>query len=132
MANSKVKVEDHVNEFLSQHDRALKGAIARIAKDILRLSQQRVPRKEGTLWSSGQVEKGTGDLEVYVSYGNDGSKASDYAAVQERGFSSRSGQFRNYTTVGSGPNYLKDAGDRIESQSFAYIDQELKKIKGRR
>jgi hypothetical protein len=127
---SRVKITDDTKKFIKAHESVFDEAVETMAKDMLRLSKQRVPRKDNDLTRSGQVEKGKNPMEWYVSYGNDGSNASDYAAVQERGYRSGARAFSKYTSPGTGKNYLKGAGERISQQTLNYLRQATQKIRG--
>lgn len=123
----KVKHEDRIRKFIVANDIAIEACLQRMAEDILRVAKTHVPRKQNTLTKSGQVEKGLSANEVYVTFGNDGSDAADYASVQEQGH--RNGiPFVNYTSPGTGAHYLKNAGDKIMLQSLNYIRQALGRL----
>lgn len=129
MAKSKVKVTSYSDRFIAKHTDVMEQALEKMGNDVLRIAKTRVPRKDNTLTNSGKTEKKSA-LEMYVSFGNDGSAAGDYAAVQERGKRNSSKQFTNYTSPGTGANFLKNAGEKVGAQTLNYLKQAAKKIRG--
>lgn len=125
-----VKIQNDIDKFLREYDKAVDLALQRMGKDLLRVANIKVPKKSGILRRSGQVEQGTRNHEYYVSFGNDGSKASNYAAVQEQGSRAGAAPFVNYTTPATGSGYLKDAADTVTSKARDYLKQAIDKMGG--
>lgn len=122
--------KDNTNKFIKANEELLDESGQRATKDVLALAKTRVPRKDNTLTQSGKTERYS-PVEHYVTFGNDGSEAKDYAAVQERGKRKNSRQFRTYTSPGTGAHFLEKAGDLINKSFPDYLRQAASKL-GRR
>lgn len=112
---------DKTKEFIMNNSFIFDAAIERMAKDMVNYSKAWVPRKTGELQDTAEVAKeGIMDYNVwYDRYGDLG-----YAAVQEHG-----GEGWNYTTPGTGEQYLKRAGDKIEANALNYLRQAAQQVK---
>lgn len=115
----------HVDSQIPRHKQGTKKnmnlALQRMRNDVFILSQVKVPYKEGTLQNSGQ-QKQIADLHHRVSYGENG--ADEYAGYQHRGMR-RDGTHvvRNYTTAGTGKDYLEESGLVIAGKAVRYFQQ---------
>lgn len=107
-----VKVEDKTKEWLSLNKDQIQNGLDRMAWVAVANARMTVPRKVGNLALSGHTE--SGNLESKAIFGNTKIR---YAAVQELG--SRKGiPFKHYTTPGTGPHYLKKAGDAVAKKGI--------------
>lgn len=122
-----VRIDNRLRIFNRLNEAAMELALERMRQDIWILSQFKVPRKSGTLKSSGKQKK-IGRLHHQVSYGE--TAAEDYAAYQHRGMR-RDGSHivRNYTTAGTQKDYLGESGAIIASKASNYFKQEANKVR---
>ena len=122
-----VRVDNRIRFFNQMNEQGMELALARMRQDIFVLSQFKVPKKEGTLQSSGNQRK-IGRLHHRVAYGENG--AQDYAGYQHRGMR-RDGSHivRKYTTAGTQKNYLGESGAIIASKASNYFKQEASKVR---
>lgn len=106
---AKVDYKDKSNVWLEVFKSNVESAIGAMADSIKAKADMTVPYKTGNLKSSGRID-GTG-LSRTVSYGGNGIT---YGAYQERGSrADGSHRVRNYTTAGTGKNYLKNASELV-------------------
>lgn len=112
MTSVSVSVQDNTQAFLEAQQRKIQSALEKMATDAMRSARMTVPRKTGDLSHSGHVEK-AGTLGAKAIYGSDKVR---YAAKQEVT------QFKHYTTPGTGPRYLRKAGDAVQKKGIkAYL-----------
>lgn len=109
---TKVTLIDNSSAWLKQEEARLQTGLGRVAQAILATARVRVPRKDGNLANTGRVS-GTGN-EREISFGGQGVK---YAHAQEKGTNGKV-VFRNYTTPGTGKQYLEKAGEQIAKKGI--------------
>lgn len=115
---SGVEINSQLPEFQKSVDKRGDLLLAKMSSDILVLSQAKVPKKDGDLAASGKKEKRK-TKSHRVSYGE--TLSDPYAGYQERGRRKDGSRVvRNYTTAGTGKNYLKDSGSRVISKANQY------------
>lgn len=100
---SSVKVENHLPQFKMSLFNVMDDALAETALDILILSRQKAPVKQGYLRSASLTNQ-VAKMRHVVSY------YAEYAGAQEAGMAGGR-VFRNYTTAGTGAHYLENTGD---------------------
>lgn len=115
----RVKVEDHMDEFVKKNKSIVDMAHERAAKDILNFALITVPLESGELHESGEVEKTDDKYRVWFGKSND---SSDYSGAQEAG-GANGVTYRNYTTPGTGAHYLRDAAMRVAPNMVEYYKQ---------
>lgn len=112
-----------MKRFIRSNSEIMDNVLARMAKDVKMIAKVRVPFKEGDLQEEIVEEKiGHNQHRVLVN--------KEYAEYQEAG--QRSGgshRVRNYTTPGTGKNFLKDAGGQVAKNSLEYFKQAGQKKK---
>lgn len=118
-----LKIIDNINKFVMAHAGAMDIALNRMAIDIERLAKVRVPLDKGQLKASGRHIK-MGPLHFRTEFNK------EYAGYQEFGQrKDGSHKVRKYTTPGTGKFYLKNSGDEIKKNAFAYVKAEADRIK---
>jgi len=122
-----VRIDNRLRIFNRLNEDAMELALERMRQDIWVLSQFKVPRKSGTLQSSGKQRK-MGRLHHRVVYGE--TAAEDYAAYQHRGMRQDGSRIvRNYTTAGTQKDYLGASGAIIAAKASNYFKQEANKVR---
>ncbi len=101
-----VKITDNTPLLKSKNVRAINLAIRLAMDDIDREAFRNTPKDKGELRKN--IRKQVGQTSGTMTW------ASDYAAFQERGYSS--GPIRKYTTSGTGPNFAKNAVAKVASK----------------
>ena len=119
-----IRIIDNSKKFSRKNKQVMDMAYGRMSKDIKQIAQVRVPLKEGDLHESGETEK-KAPMKHKVWFGRKGDTG-NYAAVQEKGKRRGAAAFTNYTTPGTGKDFLKNAGKKVSSKSLAYIRQAAK------
>lgn len=111
-----VQIEDNSSTWIAKQKQSLLSAAMAMGNAIKSSSAMTVPRDTSTLAKSATV-KASGNT-VTVTYGNTNVR---YAMVQERGM--RNGvPFKHYTTPGTGPHYLENAGNAVAKKGLkAYL-----------
>lgn len=122
-----VRVESRIPQFRMSTKQAADLMLAKMRNDAFILSKAKVPVKEGDLSASGKQER-KAPLHHRVSYGE--TLSDPYAPYQERG-SRRDGshKVRNYTTAGTGKDFLKNAANNVISKSTQYAKQAFARVK---
>ena len=122
-----VRVESRIPQFRMSTKQAADLMLAKMRNDAFVLSKAKVPVKEGDLSASGKQERRK-MLSHRVSYGE--TLSDPYAPYQERG-SRRDGshKVRNYTTAGTGKDFLKNAANNVISKSTQYAKQAFARVK---
>lgn len=88
-----------------------------MALDIVRLAEMKVPLKDGALW--GEIRKTKKAENSYIVEVN-----SDYAAYQERGMRADGSRVvRNYTTGGTGKDFLKNSARSVFNRLGSYFNK---------
>lgn len=118
-----IKITNNMQQFKLANKMVMDSAMGRMANDTLLVSKIRVPLKDGDLQKSGSVEKvAIGKYKVVYD--------EDYAGYQERGRRlDGSRVVKNYTTPGTGKDFLKSAGVIIGKDSLNYLKQAAMLIK---
>lgn len=111
-----VETTNNFSSWKRSRESEFSRAVTSMGKAIMNNAKMTVPRKSGKLAKSATVK--TSGTSATVTFG---SSSVRYAAVQEKG--SRNGiVFRNYTTPGTGPHYLENAGDAVAKKGLkAYL-----------
>lgn len=104
MAKS-VKVTNKLPNFSLSVAQVLDDALRDAARDILVMSRNKAPFAKGGLRAESEIKR-VGPLHQRVSYWK------EYARFQEFGGDAKR-RVRNYTTSGTGKNYLKSSGDQV-------------------
>ena len=117
--NVQDKSESEVNQIILNVKSAIKamGDATLQRAQMLRAGGEgnAVPYKTGLLQSTGVVEVLDDGLKAIVEFGN----GIEYAAYQEFGQrKDGSHVVRNYTTPGTGPHYLRDAGNSVKKEGI--------------
>lgn len=113
---SSVQIIDHSAAWLAKEKVINSKALRKMGMAVVALANAKgvpaTPKKTGALRQSGHIE-GMGD-EISVVFGN---SSVTYAAAQEAG--QRDGvPFKHYTTPGTGPHFLKNAGNMITKKGI--------------
>ncbi len=122
-----VRTESNIPRFKKATADAADLLLAKMRNDAFVLSQAKVPYEHGDLKASGKQERRK--LHSHrVSYGE--SLSDPRAAYQERG-SRRDGSHvvRNYTTAGTGKNFLKNAANTVIGKASMYAKQVMGGVK---
>lgn len=121
------RVESKVAAFKKNTSDAVDLMLAKMRNDAFILSQAKVPYKEGDLSASGKQERRKRHSHR-VSYGE--TLSDPRAAYQERGRrKDGSHVVRNYTTAGTGKDFLKNAANVVLSKSSQYAKQAMGRVK---
>ena len=121
------RVDSKVPQFKRAASDAIDLMLAKMRNDAFVLSQAKVPYKEGDLSASGKQERRKRHSHR-VSYGE--SLPDPRASFQERGRrKDGSHVVRNYTTAGTGKNFLKDAANVVLNKSSQYAKQAMGRVK---
>lgn len=108
-----VSVTDNSGKWLAESLEKTQEALLRMAKATVAGAKMTVPKKTGVLALSGKASLEGSDSAV-ARFGDSDVR---YAAVQEVGM--RKGvKFTHYTTPGTGPRYLKKAGDAVAKKGI--------------
>lgn len=112
-----IKKTDNLMKFVNNNADDMDRALSRMSKDILQISKVRVPFKRGNLQKQGESKK-IAKMKHRVVYDE------EYAAYQERG-QRKDGTRRviNYSTPGTGKDFLKGAGQTVGKQALNYLRQ---------
>lgn len=117
MRKSTVKVVNNMPRFYRSSTEMMGGALSRMGKDIINISKIRVPFKEGDLMKSAEDVK-VSALHRKVLYNE------EHAGYQERGKrKDGSRKVRNYSTPGTGKDFLKGAGKQVSKNALNYFKQ---------
>ena len=113
-SNVTVIVHDGSAKLLKETEANVKNALKAMADATLQRAVVLAPQSDieghaGTLRTTGLVEIRNGGLETAVQFGN----GIAYARYQEFGDPGW-----NYTTPGTGPHYLKQAGDAVAKEGI--------------
>lgn len=113
---SNVEIIDSSANWLAREKAINSKALRKMGMAIVALANAKgvpaTPKKTGDLRQSGHIE-GMGE-EIKVVFGNNNVR---YAAVQEAG--ERNGvPFKHYTTPGTGPHFLRNAGNTITQKGL--------------
>ena len=117
----KKRVDSHIPEFKIRTESELNRILEGVAREIERDAKMVVPLKKGTLQSSIKVNK-VAPLKYKVTAGEFPNLP--YALFQEKGGDSTR-RVRNYTTPGTGKNYLGATGDRIMLKTLSRLKSQL-------
>lgn len=114
-----IRITSRLKEFGDSVDEKADLLLEKMGQDILVLSQAKVPKKDGALESSAVSEK-RGDKSHRVSYNE------PYAGYQERGRRKDGSRVvKNYTTAGTGKDFLKKSGTTVVAKANEYAKQVL-------
>lgn len=112
-----VDITDNSGKWLAENLKQVQSALLKMATATVSSAKMTVPRKTGELSASGK-SKMEGDMTAVARFGSNNVR---YAAVQEVGM--RNGvPFKHYTTPGTGPYYLRNAGNAVAKKGIkAYL-----------
>ena len=117
MRTSSVKVVNNMPKFYRSNTEMMGGALSRMGRDIVNISKIRVPFKDGDLMKSAEEVK-VSVLHRKVLYNK------EYAGYQERAKrKDGSRKVRNYSTPGTGKDFLKGAGKQVKQNVLNYFKQ---------
>jgi hypothetical protein len=112
-----IKITNNIKKFVNTNERIMDSVLGRMTGDILMISKITVPFKSSDLMRSGVTEK-VGSMKYKVRYD------SEYASYQERGRRQDGSRVvRNYTTPGTGKNFLRNAGKTVANNALNYLRQ---------
>lgn len=112
-----MKVVNNMPRFYRSNTEMMGGALSRMGRDIINISKIRVPFREGDLMKSAEDVK-VSALHHKVLYNE------EYAGYQERGKrKDGSRKVRNYSTPGTGKDFLKGAGKQVKQNVLNYFKQ---------
>lgn len=118
-----VRVVDKSASFVKRNSDMMDIALDRMAGDVEQIAETKIPLLSGKL--QGEVKK-----KRISSMHHQVRVDSDYASYQERGRrKDGSRTVRNYTTPGTGKDFLKNAGKSVSSKSVKYIRQAASRVK---
>lgn len=107
MAKSNVRFDNGFPQYDRKVEQMVDAAMDNMCDGVVRYAELRVPLKDGQLW--GDIRK----LKVH-KHKYQVRVDSDYAAYQERGMrADGSHVVRNYTSGGTGKDYLKDGLKKV-------------------
>lgn len=110
----KCEIKDVSDAWLKTEEQNIKNALGAMANAILQRSRMVVPKESGDLSLSGRVEGK--DFEREVIYGENGVVYARYQEYGERQDGTH--VVRNYTTPGTGKEYLKNTGDTVVEEGL--------------
>lgn len=112
-----VEFQDNSAAWLRQMEQKLGKGLDRMAQAIRANARMRAPRKTGNLALTGKV-KAESNMRI-ISFGDDDVR---YAATQEAGYRTGLGgqriYYKHYTTPGTGPHYLEQAGNQAVKEGL--------------
>ena len=118
---SKAKIESRIKAVKAQMDVNHSIAISKMAEAILSTSRMKAPKKDNHLRSSASI-RASGQFKRDIVYGQGlerYGKGYNYAAYQE--YKEKTAHSR-YTTPGTGPHFLEQAGEAIVKKGIgAYL-----------
>lgn len=118
-----IKKIDNIKKFVRNNERIMDTVLGRISRDIVTIAKITVPFKRGDLMKSGKAERVMSMKHKVVFDTN-------YASYQERGRrQDGSNVVRNYSTPGTGKNFLKNAGKTVASNALNYLKQGASTVK---
>lgn len=119
----RVVIKNRMGQFIKENQTAIEKALDRMGKDVKMIARIKAPYKSGELQDKIENKKRS-KLQHYVEVD------SPYASYQERGMR-RDGTriVRNYTTMGTGKNFLKNAGDQVTKDAVKYFRQAVHTIR---
>lgn len=103
------RIIDKMPQFKLSARKAMAAALNDAAKDILINSRKKAPLDKGGLRSPYEPINHVTPLKVRIQYD------APYARFQEFGGDSTR-RVRNYTTAGTGPHFLRNAGDNMRKK----------------
>lgn len=114
---SNANVTNKIMDFGERTVEVFDSALGRMGKDIEQIAKMKVPLKDTNLFKEIKYEKiGTLKHKIIVD--------SDYAAYQERGRRfDGSHVVKNYTTPGTGKDFLKGAAQQVVDKGIEYLKQ---------
>lgn len=116
-----VRVIDNTKAFMAKVDLAVDEALGWMARDIEIIAKvKNVPVKTGALQASIRHQQ-VGKKHWKVSADK------VYARAQEFGSNGRQ-VFRHYSKPGTGPHFLKNAGDIVTRKASTYINNKLGRL----
>ena len=98
-----VKIDNRLNSFSASVKNVMGDAIRGAASDLLTDAKNHAPYKDGGLRANTEIDR-LDQLKYKVWFNI------EYAAFQEAG-GNKKRRVRNYTTAGTGKDFLKNAGD---------------------
>lgn len=119
--SGRVTVENRLPTFKARLNIALDSAVRELARDVLVNAKNTAPHDKGGLRSDSSVKR-QGASKYRVSF------FKEYARFQEFGGDGRR-TVRNYTTVGTGAHYLKNAGDSAVKRVRDVVKKHARRVK---
>lgn len=114
---------DNIKKFVINNERIMDSVLGRMSNDIVMIAKITVPFKKGDLMKSGKTERIKSMKHKVVFDAN-------HASYQERGRrQDGSNVVRNYTTPGTGKNFLKNAGKTVAGNALNYLKQGASTVK---
>lgn len=111
----KVVVKDSSKELLKLTQMNVKNALKAMADATDQRAKMLAPMLSGELRTSSTVSQDDNGYTAIVRFGN----GIEYAAYQERGMRYDGTHIvRNYTTAGTGPQYLHNAGESVKKEGI--------------
>ncbi len=112
MSSFTVEVTDNSASWLQKQEITMQRGLRKMGMAVINLATLTTPRKDGPLRESGHIE-GMGNT-IDCVFGDNNVR---YAKVQEDGHRGRV-YFTHYTTPGTGPNFLENAGNTIAKKGI--------------
>lgn len=109
---STVEFKDHSTAWLKVQEMNLNNALNAMGDAIMKNAMITAPKLTGKMRYSSKVKKGSDAHSREIIFGGGDVP---YAHYQEMG---GYGKIRRYTTPGTGPHYLENAGDRVAKQGI--------------
>lgn len=116
-----IRIRNNMASFVRHNTDMMEEMLGRMAQDIMQIAKINVPLRTGDLHQSGKQEH-VKRLHWKVSFGTT-STTQQYALIQERGRG-----MSHYTTPGTGPKYLENAGNKIQARKIQYVKQAAHKV----
>lgn len=110
---SNIQIKTNMDKFNNVTQKPLIRALDKMAQAVVSGAKMTVPRRDNNLAKTGRWEGG--GMERRIIFGGKGLK--NYAHAQEEGTNGIV-IFKHYTTPGTGPHYLKQAGDAVAKKGI--------------
>lgn len=112
MSSFTVEITNNGDAWLQKQEITMQRGLRKMGMAVINLAKLTAPKKEGPLRESGHIE-GMGNT-IDCVFGDPNVR---YAKVQEDGH--RGGvYFKHYTTPGTGPHFLENAGNTIAKKGI--------------
>lgn len=118
-----IKKIDNIKKFVRNNEKIMDTVLGRMSNDIVTIAKITVPFKQGDLMKSGKAER-VMSMKHKVVFDT------KYASYQERGRRQDGSRVvRNYSTPGTGKDFLKNAGKTVASNALNYLKQGASTVK---